>query len=224
MFKVCDQYRRLIVRHNSGNETLRQIMIAVALAMGFMAVCCRAQAGFVVDISQVGNNVVVNGSGSIDLSLLTGVGNGGTHALVSGAFGSVVLGPVSSDGVFGGFTGPLSFGTSDNQFASSTSGDSFGLVASVNGFNQPVLYLPGTYVSGAELNASATFDNTTILLLGLTHCTYNYTSTSSIGFGETVFTVNIASVPEPSSLPMAATAMGLVGGLAVYRRHRRLFC
>src|SRR5271156_1091122 len=106
-------------------------MIAVAVAMGFMAVCDRAEAGFVVDISQVGSNVGVNGSGSIDLSLLTGVGNGGTHALVSGAFGSVVLGPVSSDGIFGGFTGPLSFGTSDNKFASSTSGDSFGLVASV---------------------------------------------------------------------------------------------
>ena len=86
---------------------------------------------------------------------------------MSGGFGSVVLGPVSSDGIFGGFTGPLSFGTGDNHFASSTSGDSFGLIASVNGFNEPVLYLPGTYVSGAQLTATATFDNTTIQLLGL---------------------------------------------------------
>jgi MYXO-CTERM domain-containing protein len=202
-----------------GELTLRPIIIAVAVATGFMALCDRAEAGFVVDISQVGSNVVVNGSGSIDLSLLTGVGNGGSRALVSGAFGSVVLGPVSSSqGIFGGFTGPLSFGTSDNQFASSTSGDSFGLIASVNGFNEPVLSLPGTYVSGAQLTATATFDNTTILLLGLTPGTYNYTTTTPTGLVETVFTVNITSVPEPSSITMAATAMGLVGGLALRRR------
>jgi MYXO-CTERM domain-containing protein len=200
---------------------LKQIMIAVAVAMGFMAVCDRAEAGFVVDISQVGSDVVVNGSGSIDLSLLTGVGNGGTHALVSGAFGSVVLGPVSSDGIFGGFTGPLSFGTSDNQFASSTSGDSFGLVASVNGFNQPVLYLPGTYVSGSELTASATFDNTTIAALGLAPGAYTYTATGVNGALVTVFTVNIGSVPEPSSLTIGATAVGLLGGLAVRRRRTK---
>jgi MYXO-CTERM domain-containing protein len=204
---------------------LRQIMIAVAVAMGFMAVCDRAEAGFVADISQVGSNVVVNGSGSIDLSLLTGVGNGGTHALVSGAFGSVVLGPVSSDGIFGGFagplSGPLSFGTSDNQFATSTSGDSFGLVASVNGFNQPVLYLPGTYVSGSELTASATFDNTTIAALGLAPGAYTYTATGANGAPVTVFTVNIGSVPEPSSLTIGATAVGLLGGLAVRRRRTK---
>jgi PEP-CTERM motif len=220
MYDMSHQWGGTLPNTLLGEQTLRQIMIAVAVATAFMAVCGRAEAGFIVDISQVGANVVVNGSGSIDLSLLTGVGNGGTSGRVAGAFGQVIVGPVSSDGVFGGFTGPLSFGTSDNQFASSTSGDSFGLFASLNGFSEPVLYLPGTYSSGSALTGSATFDNTTIAQLGLNPGTYNYTATGSVGFGEPVITVNIGSVPEPSSITIAATALGLLGGMAFIRRRR----
>lgn len=73
-------------------------------------------------------------------------------------------------------------------------------------------------MSGAQPTATATFDNTTIQLLGLNTGTYNYTETLSSGLVETVITVNIASVPEPTSITMAATAMGLVGGLALRRR------
>jgi hypothetical protein len=42
------------------NQNLRHFMIAMTL--GLVTLCNRADAGFVIDVQQVGNNVVTNGS------------------------------------------------------------------------------------------------------------------------------------------------------------------
>jgi MYXO-CTERM domain-containing protein len=196
-------------------------MIAVAVAMGLAALGSQARAGIVVDISQVGANVVMNASGSIDPTVLTRVGDGGIQPLVFGAAGWVLLGPLSGGDVFTGLTGPLSFGTGDLMAASSASGDSFGLEASLNGFGPPTVYLPFGYTAGTELSGTATYDNTTIAALGLTPGTYTYTPTGLGATADNTFTISIGSVPEPSSLTMAATAAGLLGGLAFHRRRRK---
>jgi MYXO-CTERM domain-containing protein len=49
---------------------------------------------------------------------------------------------------------------------------------------------------------------------------YTYTATGVNGAIETILTVNIGNVLEPSSLTMSATALGLLGGLAFHRRRR----
>jgi PEP-CTERM motif len=158
----------------------------------------------------------MSGSGSIDPTVLTRVGDGGFQPLVFGGAGWVLVGPLSGGNIFTGLTGPLSFGTGDLMAASSATGDGFGLEASLNGFGPPTLGLPFGY-TGTELSGTATYDNTTIAALGLTPGTYTYTST---GVGNT-FTVNIGSVPEPSSLTIAATAAGLIGSLALRCRRSK---
>ena len=192
-------------------------MIALAVAVGLTTLAGHVRAGLIVDVSQVGANVVATGSGSIDLSVLTQVGTGGSQPLVWAQEGWVFVRALTSDKVYTGLTGPSSFGTGALTFPSGGgTGDGFGIEASFSSFGAPTLYLPETYLSGSVISGSATYDNTTIAALGLAPGTYTYTAT---GVGNT-FTVNIGSVPEPSSLTTASTAVGLIGGLAVYRRRR----
>jgi hypothetical protein len=204
-----------------GEQTLRQIMIAVALALGVAALGSQARAGIVVDISQVGANVVVSGSGSIDPTVLLRVGTGGIQPLVYGDEGWVFVGQLSGGNVFTGLTGPSSFGTGPLLAASSASGDTFGMEASITGFGSPTLYLPFGYTAGTELSGTATYDNTTIAGMGLAAGTYHYTPTGIGTSADNTFTVIIGSVPEPSSLTMAATALGLIGSLALRCRRNK---
>jgi hypothetical protein len=195
-------------------------MIVVAVAMGFATLGQQADAGLIIDVSQVSNNVVVAGSGSTDPTVLTVDGDGGLLPWLGGAEGWATVGPLGGGDIFA-LAGPLSFGTGVVVGASSATGDTFGLEATTNGFGSPVLFLPFGYAAGTELSGTATYDNTTIAALGLTPGAYTYTATGVNGALETVLTVNIGSVPEPSSLTMAATAVGLLGGLA-FRRGRRI--
>ena len=193
----------------------------IAVAMGIAALGSQARAGILVDVSQDGANVVMNGSGTIDFTGLSIVGDGGIQPAISAASGRVILGPVSATGadIYGGLTGPASFGSGGGFSPSSGSGDSFGLWASNNGFGEPILLIHGSQMSGETFTSSDTYDNTTIAGLGLTSGTYVWTWGNG---SNQSFTVNIAgtSVPEPSTLIMGATAAGLLGGLAIYRRRR----
>jgi MYXO-CTERM domain-containing protein len=196
-------------------------MLGVVLAMGFTAFGGRADAGIVIDVSQVGNNVVMTGGGSVDTSSLTGVGDGGLIPAVIPAAGSLALGepPVGDVGIFA-ITGPSSFGTGETRtLPGNGTGDVFGVDGPIlSGFNTTVLELPLGYQSGSALSASDTYLNTTIAGLGLTPGSYTYTW----GTGGTAdsLTLNISGVPEPASLTMAVTAAALLGGLPFRRRRR----
>jgi hypothetical protein len=196
-------------------------MITVAVAMGLATLGGQARAGIVIDVTQVGANVVMNGSGSVDLSTLTRVGDGAEFIGVTPLDGSIAVGatPLGDINIYGVISGPASFGTGITKLASSGSGDIFGLEGpNLSGFGRTVLDLPINYVSGSALSASDTYSNTTISALGLAPGTYTYTWGS--GGGADSLTINISGVPEPSALAMAATALGLVGGLESYRRRR----
>jgi hypothetical protein len=195
-------------------------MIIIAVAMGFTTLGGQARAGLIVDVSQVGDNVAMYGSGSINSLVLTRIGDGGTQPVVTPSTGEIVLGSSMPVNVYAGLSGPASFGTGGYVIASSGSGDSFGFWATNIAFGVPVIFLPFGYASGTTLTASATYDSTTIAALGLTPGTYTYAPS---GLGATVdnsFTINIRSVPEPTSLTMAATALGLFGALAFHRYSR----
>ena len=193
-------------------------MIAVAVAMGFATLGGQARAGFIFDISQAGSNVVVDGTGSTDPTILNRVGDGGLESWLWGAEGWVTVGPLGGCNIYCAQWSIILRHRGVLVAASSATGDSFGLEANFNGFGTPILFLPFGYTAGTELSGTATYDNTTIAALGLAPGAYTYTAIGANGAPVTVFTVDIGSVPEPSSL--ALLGISAVAGLGVWTRRR----
>jgi hypothetical protein len=181
---------------------------AIAAALLLASLPGTADAGFVIDVSQVGGNVAATGSGSLDLAGLSFLFSGADRSGVNPSSGLVVVGPPVSTSVdvYTGATGPTSFGGGNFTQASSGNGDLVG----IEGIFGDIV-VPEGYVSLTPLSGSATWDNTTIAGLGLAPGTYTYTWPSD------TLTVNI--VPEPSSLAM--TGMAVAAGLIVAARRSR---
>src|SRR5580704_1117236 len=85
-----------------------------------------AQAGFVVDLTQEGGNVVATGSGAIDLTGLSLDFTSGALAVIEPSIGQILTGPVNPDfqvaDLYSEITGPASFGGGDSRPPSSGSG------------------------------------------------------------------------------------------------------
>jgi hypothetical protein len=182
-----------------------------AALLGFAALLTSAKAAVVIDITQVGSDVVATGSGTIDTTDLTFVmANGG--AAVAGNSAVILFGSISAvdqDGYVGVTPGPQAFGSGGLISPSSTSGSDFGINGRVNALAVPVGY------SGSALSGSDTFDNQTLASLGLTPGTYTYTW--GTGPDADSLTVNIAAVPEPST--WATMILGFAG--IVFMAYRR---
>jgi hypothetical protein len=191
---------------------------AMAAALMAAILTGRAEAGVVIDITQDGNNVVATGSGTLDTTDLTVHTTTETlPAILYPSLAVVLVGPTTPSHYeyFTGITGPESFGpTSAPEYASSGSGDFFG----VQGGDGGAIAVPVGYASGSSLSATATWDNATIASLGLTTGTYAWTWGAGTPDADSL-TVNITSVPEPSTMVMAATALGAFAVVA-YRRRR----
>src|SRR5215472_8855409 len=112
-----------------------------------------SRADVIINVQQVGGDVVATGSGSIDTTDLMFIGNTSNAALVwagfpLGSFAVVGGTTLVSEDVYNGITGPSSFGSGGQFFATSGSGDVFGVVA------DNVLDLPSGYISGSPLLAT----------------------------------------------------------------------
>jgi hypothetical protein len=190
--------------------------VTVAAALLIATFGGQAGAALIIDVSQVGANVVATGSGTIDLTGLTYLGGFSTNAGTIPDIALIYVGPSGTLDVYTGASGPTSFGSGgDTTAPSSGTGDIFGVQG--NGLSLGSLIdVPAGYVSGSPLSGSMTFDNTTIASVGLTPGTYTYTWGS--GTDADSLTINIASVPEPSSLIMAGAAA--LAGLGLWIRRR----
>lgn len=188
------------------------------------------RAELVITFSQNGPNVVASGSGSVDVTDLSSLGVTGALQGSVDPSGFLEIGGLEPNGVvsyvlYGPISEPSSFGAPNNAVASSGSGDDLGFATSQFFFpEEPKLLLPLGYTSGAQLNGSSTWDNTTIAGLGLTPGTY----TSTWGTGNNADSLEVvipASVPpptpEPSSLILAGTGFLALGGFGLHRRRRR---
>jgi hypothetical protein len=144
--------------------------VAFVSALALSAFASRADASVVIDVTQVGADVVAAGSGAFDLTDLTmGSGLSMGSGLAAPALGVLLLG---TDALFDAYfqtSGPSSFGSGSGTFGSSALGDGFGLGI----FHS--LFVPQGYVSGTELSGSTTFDGQTIASLGFDPGTYVYT-------------------------------------------------
>ncbi|MEM7147392.1 MAG: hypothetical protein AAF591_19915 [Verrucomicrobiota bacterium] len=170
-----------------------------------------AKAVLIVNIIEVGNNVEVVATGSVDL---TGApapsGFNLSGAGVQDAAGDIVVsGSVLADAYFGIFTSPPGpLGTWGLTFANGgESGSALAVLSSTS-----TLVLPQNYNSGEPINASSTYLNHTVQTLGLVPGSYPGTLVS----GDTV-TLNI--VPEPSRTLLALG--GLCIALFVRRRSHK---
>ena len=170
-----------------------------------------AQAGYIVTFEQVGSDVVATGSGTIDLTALSFTESVAQSAYVFASFPSELTGTGTYDVYRGSITGPGAFGSGNEFFASSQSGDAVG-------FEQGgEVAVPHDYVSGT-LSSNATWSGQTFASLGLTPGTYAYTW----GTGpDQNYTVQIGA--ETSVVPVPPT-MVLLGsgllGLGLARRDR----
>ena len=113
--------------------------IGVAMLTGYGLSAQPAQAGYVVDLTQQGSNVVATGSGAIDLTGLTFV-----YSLSPGGFGRITPAEVmepplpplpggtietgsGAADLYDGTTGPVSFGSGGVTLASSATGGPVGI-------------------------------------------------------------------------------------------------
>jgi hypothetical protein len=186
--------------------------LGVAMLTGYGLSVTPAQAGYVVTLTEQGTDVVATGSGPIDLTGLSLFLVGSTSAGMVPLLGAITTGPVSLGplSLYTGFTGPTSFGSGSQTFASSGSGDKVG----INGTSD-FLGVPSGYVSGSALSDTSTYANKTFSSLGVTPGTYEWTW--GTGTNQNFTLVIGSAVPEPSTWAMLL--LGFAGlGFMAYRR------
>jgi hypothetical protein len=191
--------------------------VTAAMLIGLSAPSARA--GYVVDLTQQGSDVVATGSGAVDLTGLTFNAQGGAIPQIAPGKGLILTGSkvfgVDSD-VYMGFTGPASFGNGDTTLASSGSGGIVGLFASLG-----VLWVPLGYVSDKALSDTAIYDNQTFTSLGVTPGTYKWTWGD--GANQNLTLVIGTVVPEPSTWAMMLigfAGLGFMGYQSASRQRR----
>ena len=189
-------------------------MIRGLLAVAALSVACHAQGALMIIAEEVGGNVVITGSGSLDLSGLTKTTTNIVFARVNPSASTIVVGSTSARDLYAGdITSPTDFGPGTGGFANSGSDGLFG-------FNQGSgIVVPAGYVSG-DLSGTSTWNGETFASLGMTPGTYIWSwaipDTPNI---ETI-TLQVGPVPEPSTL--AVFAIGGIGiGAGGIRRRRK---
>jgi len=171
-----------------------------------------ASATMLITVSEVGANVVVAESGSINLGGLIFVATGTlTGTGLAPYDGGLVIGSGLVDSYTGTFTGPSSWGSGLYTPADSSAGSSSDFLVSIAS-----LSVPQGYTSGTQFSGSDTFNNASIFLLGLDPGSYVYTFGSGPNADSIV--INVAA-PEPATLTLFA--VGIAGLLLAGRKRTK---
>jgi len=177
-----------------------------------------AHSAIVLTVKQEGNDVVVSGSGSANITDLSTPTPNLDYTNVLW-FNQIYAGPAALEStppafavdLYSGITGPLSI--SDDPLIIATNptsgwGDLFGVVAD-NG----LLVLPLNYQSGNILAGTSRFEGYTLAELGLSPGVFSW-SWGTNGNADS-FELKIEAVPVPAPLPLA-------GGAVAWRLAKRL--
>ena len=169
------------------------VLLAIITAWGLSVLAAQA---FTVTLQQVGSNVVATGSGAIDLTGLSFLSAGEAQAFMDPKFAIMHTGSLALDStdLYTGFSGPTTFGSGRETFASSGSGDKVSIDGS-DGF----LGVPTGYVSGSPLSDTSIYDNATFMSLGVTPGTYVWSWGTGVNQNFTLETLAPAGVPDSGS-------------------------
>ena len=174
-----------------------------------------ANAALVITAEEVGTDLLVNASGTIDLSALTFVDSGNGAGTISPSSGEVLLGPVFVGyDQYSGISGPSSFGPGVGLSPGFPTTGSGGLVG-VRGSNG-LLRVPSGYSSGDSISAAMTFSNNSLASLGITPGNYVWNWGTGTTADSLTFQAGSGVVPAPPTLAL----LGL-GGLLLARWRRR---
>ena len=187
-------------------------LTALLLVCG-MSTATAADAALVININEVGADVISTGFGTIDTTVLREDGAEQFTTEIRPDTGVVFVGPQTPTRLFtNAFSTTSAFGPGPGAVADSGTGDTFGIYG-VAGF----LLLPVDYASGTALSGTAIFSDRSFDSLGLTQGVYTY----ALRNGDTL-TVNvgqIAAVPETAAWGMMIAGFGMIGsGLRSRRR------
>jgi hypothetical protein len=172
---------------------------------------------FIITINENSANVDATGMGSINLAALTfnNTGVGSTQLRGTPAVATLGVPGLSPVDTYTGFTGPSSIGPGMTFNAPTTGVGTTTGISLVTG----LILVPQGYQSGSPLTPRSTWANTTISDLGLTPGTYTWTWGSGATADDLTVIIG-APAPEPSSLILAGTALGVVGFCLAIRRWR----
>jgi hypothetical protein len=178
--------------------------------VAFLLMVAPANAAYVITVTQSGGNVVVSGSGTLNLTALT--------VATTGSCGGGHMGPSTGQLEVGQFmntpcteyniSGPASFGGGGYSVPNSGTGLMVGVFESE-------LVTDSSYVSGTQTSGTATWNSATFASLGLTPGTYVYTWGSGVNADS--LTVQIGTGPAPTPAPGSLTLIGIgVAALLVW--------
>jgi hypothetical protein len=126
---------------------------------------------------EVGDDVVLSGAGTMNLTSLTNVQSFFRSSSIAPSVSQFACGlegpgPFNSRLYTGStFNSPANFGTGNQTIGSSGTGDFFGVTFTVSN-NQ--LFVPSGYTSGSFISGTTTFNSTTLATLGATPGTYTW--------------------------------------------------
>ena len=199
---------------------MKKVILGAAVAA--LPLIAPVEAAVVIDVQEVGGNVVFTTTGSLDLTGATyfsttqydvGVISGGSNWYIASGSGSSVdtYKMTSFDGAFGTNTTFL-------DSPSATSGDDFFIWG--EGGSTEQVGVKGGYVSGSNIFSTMSYFGTTFAAMGMTQGQYIYSIPSD------TIALNIGG-SEPSAVPLPATLPLLLiglGGVGVLARRRRVIC
>jgi hypothetical protein len=184
-----------------------------------------ARALVVVTVSEVWGDVVMNGSGSLNVSALTYIGGTAISYGIDPITSTFLANYGPQTSLYQGqFSLPTNLGPGTaNILPSSGSGDSFGIafyadVAGGTYVQTPTLFAPngGGYTNGAPIISTSIYSGHTIASLGLTPGNYTW----SWGSGATADSITM-QIGSPAAVPGPLPVLGAAAALAWSRRLRR---
>jgi len=199
----------------------------VAIMFLFHLLASTSHASIIININQVGGDIVATGSGSINLTGLTLNGDGWSTGQFAPYWGRVAIGSTFARfDIYGAISGPTAFSPYNVLVnADLASGNFFGVDGSSNS-----LFLPFGYTSGTQLSGTSTWQNTSLLNdLGINTGPSTYSWQWGSGANLDSFTVNFNSgggggggavaTPEPGTMMLLGSGV-LTFGLSRFRRRK----